>query len=314
MCGPDNRCWRDHVLSFHKRRDLVTQARDPANSFYLVAGPEWKSKKHSDSCLQYSEQVQMRKVHAGKTDAETLHGKEITFQQLVQRLKQERAARDSFAVAAGCPAGAPDEVDDEELSEGGRDDDGGDSDGGGVDSAAAVQITADREDSPPRAAGPSSGILSAGGVSKVTTPKRPSSSLNTPDEDFDEDAEMEDFVREHRALPAGVRRKRISTPKAKQWYYESSSPSVTSCEEEDEEEAGVNVSKEVDSAELSGMDVDEGTAAENVSSSRGDTVWNILATKGDGQSEALNNVALVEAVEVEVAVLPGQQDHVDTGI
>ena len=314
MCGPDNRCWRDHVLSFHKRRDLVTQERDPLNSFYLVAGPEWKSKQHSDSCKQYAEQVQIRKVHAGKTDAETLHGKEVVFQKLVQRLKQERAARDSFAVAAGCSAGAPDEVDDEELSEGGSDDDGGDIDVDLGESAAAVQITADREDSPPMAAGPSSGILSAGGGSKVTTPKRPSSSLNTPDEDFDEDAEMEDFVREHKALPAGVGRKRISTPKAKKWYYESSSPSGTSGEEEDEEEGGVTVSKEVDSAELSGMEVDEGTAAEDMNSSHGDTVWNILATKGDGQGEVLDNVAVVEAVEIEVAVLPGQQDHVDTGI
>ena len=85
MCGPDNWCSRDHVINFHKRRDLVTQARDPANSFYLVAGPLWTSKKHSDSCLQYSEQVAIRKVHAGKTDAATMHDKEITFQKLCRR-------------------------------------------------------------------------------------------------------------------------------------------------------------------------------------------------------------------------------------
>ena len=240
-----------------------------------------------------------------------MHGKEITFQKLVQKMKEERAARDSFAVAAGGPVVAPAEVADEELSEGGHDDDGGDSDGGGVDAAAVVQITADREQSPPGAAGSSSGVVDAGGVSKVTTPKRPSSSLNTP-----EDTEMEDFVSEHRALPAGVRRKRVSTPKSKHWFDESSSPSVTSCDDgEEEEEAGVKVSKEGGSAELSGMEVDdEGTAAGNVSSSRGDTVWNVLATKGDGQSEALDNVSGVEAVENEVAMLPGQQDHVATGI
>ena len=62
------------------------------------------------------------------------------------------------------------------------------------------------------------------------------------------------------------------------------------------------------------MDVDEGTAAEDMNSNHGDTVWNILATKGDGQGEVLDNVARVEAVENEVAVLPGQQDHIDTGI
>ena len=312
MCGPDNRCWRDHVLSFHKRRDLVTEERDPLNSFYLVAGPEWKYKQHSDSCKQYAEQVQIRKIHAGKTDAEIIHGKEVVFQKVVQRLKQERVARDSFAVAGGSSTGDPDMVDDEELSEVGSDDDGGDVDVDVGEFAAAVQITADREDHSPMVAGPSSGIVSAGGGSKVSTPKRPSSSLNTPDEDFDEDAEWEDYVREHRALPVGGGRKRMSTSKATKWYHDS--PSGTSGEEEDEAEAGVTVSKEVDNAELSGMEVDEGTAAEDMNSNHGDTVWNILATKGDGQGEVLDNVARVEAVENEVAVLPGQQDHVDTGI
>ena len=193
--------------------------------------------------------------------------------------------------------------------------DSGDSDGGDVTDVAVVQITADRVLSTQETTGSSSGAVDAGDVPKVTPPKRPSSSLETPS-----DTEMEDFVNEHRALSTGGRKK-VSTPKSKRWFDESSSPSVTSGDDgEEEDEAGDKVSKGGGSAEMSGMEVDdEGTAAEGVvvSSSFGDTGeprGNVLATEGDDQSEVLVNNNEVGAVENEFAMLPGQQNHMATGI
>ena len=315
VCGPDQRCWRDHVLNFHKRRDVVSQPRDPANSFYLLAGPLWTPGDHTESCLQYREQVAIRQIHAGKTPAAKMHAKEVAFQKVVQKMKEDHSARDSFAVAAGVSVAAPVEVADKEGSEEELDDEG-DSDGGDVTGVAVVQITADRVLSPQETAGSSSGAVDAGDVPKITPPKRPSSSLETPS-----DTEMEDFVNEHRALSAGGRKK-VSTPKSKHWLDESeSSPSVTSGDDaEEEDEAGDKVSREGGSTEGSGMEVDdEETAIEGVvaSSSLGDTDeprGNVLATEGDDQGKEMANNNEVGAVGNEYAMLPGQQNHMATGI
>ena len=260
----------------------MTQPRDPDNSFYLIAGPVWTG-DHTESCLQYREQVAIRQIHAGKTTAAKMHAKEVVFQRVVQKMKEDQSARDSFAVAAGIPVAAPAVVDDGEGSEDELDDDV-DSDGEDLTGIAAVQITADRVPSPEETAGPSSGGGAAGDVPKVTPPKRPSSSLETPS-----DTEFEDYLIERGAVLAGSRGK-ASTPKSQRWVEDSeSSQSVTSGDEaEEEDEAGHKGSREGGSSEVSGMDVDdEETATEGVvaGSSLGDTEvprGNVPATEGGG--------------------------------
>ena len=292
----------------------MTQPRDPDNSFYLLAGPVWTG-DHTESCLQYREQVAIRQIHAGKTSAAKMHAKEVVFQRVVQKMKEDQSARDSFAVAAGIPVAAPAVVDDGEGSEDELDD-AADSDGKDLTGITAIQITADAVPSSEENAGPSSGARTAGKVPKVIPLKRPPSSLETPS-----DTEFEEYFTERGAVRAG-KRGQSSTPKSQRWIDDSeSSQSVTSGDEaEDEAEAVHKGSGEDGGSEVSGMDIDgEESATEGVvaGSSLGETEvprGSVPATEGGDQVMDVGNNNELGSADNEYAVLPGQQNHMAIGI
>ena len=292
----------------------MTQPRDPANSFYLLAGPTWHGGP-TRSCLQYKEQVAVRKIHLGITPAAEIHDKEVAFQRIAKTLKENQSAQDSFAAAAGVQVAVPAGGDDDAGTGGGLDD-AADSDGEDLTGIAAIQITADAVLSSEETAGPSSGGGTAGKVPTVIPFKRPPSSLQTPS-----DTEFEEFFTERGAVLAGKRGK-SSTPKSRRWIDDSeSSQSATSGDEAEEETEAVHKgSGEDGGSEGSGMDVDdEESATEEVvaGSSLGETEvprGSVPATEGGDQVMDVGNNNEVGSVDNEYAVLPGQQNHMAIGI